>query len=151
MIWEKEGEKSVQGEYKAKQVYVFATIASVSSNRLDQVIEKISNLCKLLRITFLVFRFFIKLGKESKLVDAMWRREYHRIWKCTGPRRYIQIPYFYAAPDFHQYELSIAKRVLISLTQHRFTKRNLVRSNVRKSYPKARLLWNRTPSFVKEP
>lgn len=71
MIWEKEGEKSVQGEYKAKQVYVFATIASVSSNRLDQVIEKISNLCKLLRITFLVFRFFIKLGKESKLVDAM--------------------------------------------------------------------------------
>ena len=53
----------MQKEYEKKQIHVFATISSVEPNRLDQLVEKIIKLDKLLRIAALVFRFLLNSAR----------------------------------------------------------------------------------------
>ena len=140
---EKDGKKSVQKEYKTKQIHVFATISFVEPNRLDQLVEKSSKLDKLLRIAVLVFRFLLnsarnlrwwKKDDDDNIIgfgNQNWVQKQEGLFKSIISALYqvdtsslirrkvrlIAINEDIELKDFHQHELSVAKRALITLAQ----------------------------------
>ena len=62
---EKAARNSVQKEFKTKQANVFSTTTSVGPNQLDQLVERISKLNKLLRITALSLRFLLNSARNQ--------------------------------------------------------------------------------------